>query len=1225
MHCQPSSSSSAVEVRTRDQLSHYWKMFTELILTEEPSESAFEMVFYCTRELIFSAARESPTDVNSVDTDDYERNTAGFGPFLSAVCKEDLFGRLLLWVESRPGTENETLLRLHDQQRKHLLALFEYMLTQSRQHILLELPILRPLLQFLFKLSSQLRPAYDQLYAQTLYELCVLLCRDISFLTFCRKVCNELFGQPLLVPLIYRIDIVGDRARDAFLFILSLSKRDDAVGSYLANESDFCPVLAAGLSGLYSNLPKKLVPRYWCTPYNRDAPGGPVTIMPAAFINTTSSTSSPTELPVGGASWYQLTEMDCCQSTDLRRFLETLDLCNLVVKISCPCVQTSLLYYIESGFLVPVLGSALNQSSLYEVVAATAYLELSLRHLTEPKLIKLFLRFIMTSSYDSYPILTSLINRLNASSALGMVTLSLFRTILDFHCEDVMYQLIFNLSEEVRQSSSKEPDDALHLSPYELAPDLVRSGDRLLALATVSTPSERRASHSGFACASTRDSACVESKSGKHFRSDLQRDDWISVNGSFGSLLLQHTHRLHPYIIAAASRIRQHRNACRSWSSMFLSDFFQPDECKCLSDKELLEYELLTLSESQVGHSKQAFFPHQNNTRSHCSSLEECNEPRFSTKTHNQLTSLYQLNYFNDIYDEDSSSNFEKEEPLALAPDSFSNLPVFNSSTPSRGFSPVRMYAELREDEIQLCSCSSHILTSHFNNIFGTSHTTLFPVELDSFLSMLDSIDSPWKCQVHFAHLPSPFSWPPIDPEFIDEINSYFLIPFGRVYSTNDDRSPPEILQISESLSRTLSGRITESPVHSSTKPIAGGIVTVNSLRFWRQSAKPLRIAKSYAVDLETVCCPGYHCWGYGISHGTRYLIAGCLDFTQILVTSFWLGPFLSIVLSRLATLHTNCLFTNLLLTDLLATLAAYPCPMLYTFLLNSIGLQLKSNVNSVFKVLHVVRNQLSARSVSVEQWHSLICRALLYLDVDLPHSTDIPIDPTFYSVSTQRKHSVSSTLISVSQSEYERRLPFNPVCSRPLDDVHTFWLPSGNEDDTRLEELSISSLLNFKHSNSSLLVTQPRTGLPLLLPVNLPELHKKPIMNSPDLPCTSSRPSSHWKPFWNVSVNVYGTPTVDRNRPQITSSMLGASVKRHRSSVFTGPTQAKQEPSILSISSESDDECMHTSKLSIDTRNLVFGAIIFDEFCHELAALCYSHSLSFDLFDVDAAVCKLV
>ncbi|KAA3679367.1 uncharacterized protein DEA37_0009566 [Paragonimus westermani] len=294
---------------------------------------------------------------------------------------------------------------------------------------------------------------------------------------------------------------------------------------------------------------------------------------------------------------------------------------------------------------------------------------------------------------------------------------------------------------------------------------------------------------------------------------------------------------------------------------------------------------------------------------------------------------------------------------------------------------------------------------------------------------------------------------------------------------------------------------------------------------------------------------------------------------------------------------------------------------MLYTFLLNSTGLQLKSNVNTVFKVLHVVRNQLSARSVSVEQWHSLVYRALVYLNVDLPHSTDIPIDPTFYSVSTQAKHSVCSTLTSVSRSEYGRRrifqrsprLSVNPLCSRLSRDVHTSWLPSGSEDDTRLEELLVPSLLDFHHNNISLLVTRPQTGL--LLPVDLKGLHKKPIMNSPDLPCTGSRRLSHWKPFWNVSANVSDAPIFNHSRPHTTSSMLDTSAVRRRSSAFIGPTEVRHEPSILSVSSESDDECMHTSELSVDTRNLVFGAIIFDEFCYELAALCYSHGVSFDFF----------
>ncbi|OON13441.1 hypothetical protein X801_10784 [Opisthorchis viverrini] len=70
-------------------------------------------------------------------------------------------------------------------------------------------------------------------------------------------------------------------------------------------------------------------------------------------------------------------------------------------------------------------------SALDEVVAATAYLELFLRRLTDPLLLKLFLRFIVTSNHDSYPILTSLINRLNANAA---VSISQFEAIISlFH------------------------------------------------------------------------------------------------------------------------------------------------------------------------------------------------------------------------------------------------------------------------------------------------------------------------------------------------------------------------------------------------------------------------------------------------------------------------------------------------------------------------------------------------------------------------------------------------------------------------------------------------------------------------------------------------------------------------------------------------------------------------------------------------------------------------
>ena len=56
----------------------------------------------------------------------------------------------------------------------------------------------------------------------------------------------------------YRDGQVGDRARDSMLLIFSHSARCTEVSEYIANSSNFCPVLAAGLSGLYSSLPRRL-------------------------------------------------------------------------------------------------------------------------------------------------------------------------------------------------------------------------------------------------------------------------------------------------------------------------------------------------------------------------------------------------------------------------------------------------------------------------------------------------------------------------------------------------------------------------------------------------------------------------------------------------------------------------------------------------------------------------------------------------------------------------------------------------------------------------------------------------------------------------------------------------------------------------------------------------------------------------------------------------------
>uniref|UniRef100_A0A183CEP5 Rap-GAP domain-containing protein n=1 Tax=Globodera pallida TaxID=36090 RepID=A0A183CEP5_GLOPA len=59
----------------------------------------------------------------------------------------------------------------------------------------------------------------------------------------------------LLVPYLYAPEDVGHLARDALLLIMSVSKQHQFVADYVAQKSNFCPVLAAGLSGCFSQLP----------------------------------------------------------------------------------------------------------------------------------------------------------------------------------------------------------------------------------------------------------------------------------------------------------------------------------------------------------------------------------------------------------------------------------------------------------------------------------------------------------------------------------------------------------------------------------------------------------------------------------------------------------------------------------------------------------------------------------------------------------------------------------------------------------------------------------------------------------------------------------------------------------------------------------------------------------------------------------------------------------
>ncbi|KAM5316081.1 FHF complex subunit HOOK-interacting protein 1B isoform 4-T8 [Glossophaga mutica] len=329
------------------------------------------------------------------------------GPLLEFAVREDLLTRVLAWQlqwdELGDGVE---------ERRAEQLKLFEMLVSEARQPLLRHGPVREALLTLLDACGRPVpsSPALDEGLVLLLSQLCVCLAREPSLLEFFLQPPPEPGAAPrlllfsLLVPFVHREGTLGQQARDALLLLMALSAGSPTVGRYIADHSYFCPVLATGLSALYSSLPRKI------------------------------------EVP--GDDWHCLRREDWLGVPALALFMSSLEFCNAVIQVAHPLVQKQLVDYIHNGFLVPVMGPALHKTSVEEMIASTAYLELFLRSISEPALLRTFLRFLLLHRHDTHTILDTLVARIGSNSRLCMVSLSLFRTLLNLSCEDVLLQLV---------------------------------------------------------------------------------------------------------------------------------------------------------------------------------------------------------------------------------------------------------------------------------------------------------------------------------------------------------------------------------------------------------------------------------------------------------------------------------------------------------------------------------------------------------------------------------------------------------------------------------------------------------------------------------------------------------------------------------------------------------------------------------------------------------------
>ncbi|XP_054418501.1 FHF complex subunit HOOK-interacting protein 1A [Pteronotus mesoamericanus] len=325
---------------------------------------------------------------------------AAMGPILEFVVSENIMEKLFLWSLRREFTDDTKI---------EQLKMYEMLVTQSHQPLLHHKPILKPLMMLLSSCSGTATPVVEEKLVVLLNQLCCILAKDPSILELFfhtsedQGAANFLIFS-LLIPFIHREGTVGQQARDALLFIMSLSAENSMVAHHIVENTYFCPVLATGLSGLYSSLPTKLEEK--------------------------------------GEEWHCLLRDDWLLLPSLVQFMNSLEFCNAVIQVAHPLIRNQLVSYIYNGFLVPVLAPALHKVTVEEVMTTTAYLDLFLRSISEPALLQIFLRFILLHQHENVHILDTLTSRINTPFRLCVVSLALFRTLIGLHCEDVMLQLV---------------------------------------------------------------------------------------------------------------------------------------------------------------------------------------------------------------------------------------------------------------------------------------------------------------------------------------------------------------------------------------------------------------------------------------------------------------------------------------------------------------------------------------------------------------------------------------------------------------------------------------------------------------------------------------------------------------------------------------------------------------------------------------------------------------
>ena len=344
------------------------------------------------------------------------------GPILNLTISAQSLEKTVEWCAVNCGNHA-------DHVKVNLLNNFRTLLSHSKQLILVHDSIAKSLLNLINDCRAYRSSTVEAVLLKLLYDLCTLFYNQPQvFQCFSKLALNlptpDFLPLRILVNHMYRDDPLGEFARKAIYLLICATSLDQKMMKYISEKSNFCSILATGISGTYSSLPSTLPHNYLAMPV--------------------------------------LTSDDCDNVPYLFNFLQAVQFCNSLCNISHKIIRENIRDFILAGFLCPIVLPAISQVAVLESLAATAYLDLFIRTISEPSLMKCTLHFILTTKVDNQALINLIIRRVNTPvipsspgsidenlesnfiEALSTASLCFLSTLIDLKSEDVMLELFLS-------------------------------------------------------------------------------------------------------------------------------------------------------------------------------------------------------------------------------------------------------------------------------------------------------------------------------------------------------------------------------------------------------------------------------------------------------------------------------------------------------------------------------------------------------------------------------------------------------------------------------------------------------------------------------------------------------------------------------------------------------------------------------------------------------------